>query len=170
MRCSRGKEIAMKWPNVLSGFSGLKPLMTEVAGRLFRENTMGVFGETYEDKTILVEPFASFKLCQFTRCCFQWEAEDNARPTKIFSDCNFDDCDFGMPVAEFLAFAYGAIIDQQLQLQLTRQQALEEAVRRIRRSHPLLTEQCLDPSCRDERQYLAQWVSAEYRRIIAEAA
>ena len=158
------------WPGGLTDFFDLKPLMMKIVGRFFLESSFRVFGETYEDRTILIDPISSFKLCHFVRCRFKWEGEDIGEPTKIFFSCNFDDCDFGMLLKEFLAYAYASTIDQESQLQLTRRLALEEAVRRIRRRHPHLTAQCLDPCCRDERQFIAQWVSNEYRNIIAEAA
>jgi len=150
-------------------FFGLKPLMMKIAGRFFHERAFRVLAETYKDMTILIEPASSYKLCRFESCRFKWIGEDVGGLNNIFSICTFDNCDFGRPLREFLAYTNGATIDQEAQSELTRRLALEEAVRRIRRRHPYLTAQCLDPCCRDERQFIARWVSAEYRNIIAEA-
>jgi hypothetical protein len=120
--------------------------------------------------TILVEPASGYRLCRFVDCRFKWVGEDLGEPTKIFTACTFENCDFGKPLREFLANAMSATIDGELQSELARKLALEEAVRRIRRRHPRLTVQCLDPCCSSERQFIARWVSAEYRTLIAEAA
>jgi hypothetical protein len=74
-----------------------------------------------------------------------------------------------MPMEEFVAYTFGSTIDGRYMPRLTRQQALEEAVRRVHLRQPTLTEQCLDPSSREERERLAQWVSAEYRKILMDA-
>ena len=163
---AREKGIAMIWQHALAVFAGLKSLMTQVTAGVFRQRAIQAFAENYEDTTILIVPASSFKLCRFVNCRFEWAGE----PTNIFSDCTFDNCDLGMPLHEFLVHTHGSIFDQEPQPLLTRRLALEEAVRRIRRRHPRLTVQCLDPCCRDERQFIAQWVSAEYHNIIADAA
>jgi hypothetical protein len=164
----RGKEIAMTRQR--TAFFGLKQLLMKIAGHFFRESAFRVLAETYEDITILIEPASSYKLCRFESCRFKWIGEDVDEPAKIFSICAFDNCDFGRPLKEFLAYTNSSTIDQESQTELTRRLALEEAVRRIRQRHPYLTAQCLDPCCRDERQFIARWVSAEYHNIIAEAA
>jgi hypothetical protein len=87
-----------------------------------------------------------------------------------FFACTFDDCAFGKPLGEFLAFNDASTIDQEPQQQVARRLALEEAVRRTRRRHPYLTAQCLDPCCHEERRFIAQVVTAEYSNIVAEAA
>jgi hypothetical protein len=157
----------MKLRTGLKIFDGLKLSVTKFAGRIFRRGASRPFAETYEDRTISIEPTSKYKLCRFSRCRFKW-AESHV--VKVFSGCTFEDCDLGMPLKEFLAHGIGSTVDQEAQSELLRRLALEEAVRRIRRRHPDLTVQCLDPCCSDERQVIAQWVSAEYRNIIAEAA
>jgi hypothetical protein len=51
---------------------------------------------------------------------------------------------------------------------VTRQEAIDEAVRRYRRQRPLLVELCLNPSHEKVRQQVVDWVRTEYQRIIAE--
>jgi hypothetical protein len=167
VRC--GREIAMKWPTPLSGFFGLESLVIQVRARLFPEVATPVVGEIFDATTISVARLSRFKLCQFSKCTFAWEGEEINEKTKIFLSCNFDDCDFGMPTEQFVAYTFGSTINGQYVPRLTRQQALEEAVRRIHQRQPTLTEQCLDPSSRAERERLAQWVNAEYRKILMDA-
>lgn len=159
----------MKLPTVLSGILGLKSLAVEVTARLFREAATQTMGETFEDATISVGPLSRFKFCQFRKCNFEWDGEAIDARTKIFLSCNFDECDYGIPVEAFIAHSFGATIDGQYMARLTREQALEEAVRRIHHQDPSLTEQCLDPSSQAEREQLAQWVHAEYRKILMDA-
>jgi hypothetical protein len=52
----------------------------------------------------------------------------------------------------------------------TRQDVLDEAVRRFRRQRPNLIKLCLKPSHGDVRQYAAAWIRREYQRILAEGA
>ena len=52
----------------------------------------------------------------------------------------------------------------------TRQDVLDEAVRRFRRQRPCLIKLCLKPSHGDVRQYAAAWIRREYQRIVAERA
>lgn len=159
----------MKWPTALSGLFGLKSLTVEVAARLFPEGTPQIVGETFVDATISVRPLSRFKLCQFNRCTFVWEPKAIEKPAKLFLSCNFGDCEYGMPVEEFIAYTFGSTINGQYMPRLTREQALEEAVRRIHQRQPSLTEQCLDPSSQAERERLAEWVNAEYRKILMDA-
>lgn len=159
----------MKWPTALSGLFGLKSLTAEVAARLFPEGAPQIVGETFEDATISVRPFSRFKLCQFRNCTFVWEGTAIGEKPKLFLSCDFQDCDFAMPVEAFAAFTFGSTINGQYMPRLTREQALEEAVRRVHQQQPALTEQCLDPSSQAEREHLAQWVSAEYRKILMDA-
>jgi hypothetical protein len=159
----------MQWPPVLSGLFGLKSLTVEVAARLFREGTTQIVGQTFDDASISVGPLSRFKLCQFNRCSFVWEGEDIGEKAKLFLSCNFESCDYGMPVEAFVAYTFGSTIDGQYMPRLTREQALEEAVRRVHQQQPALTEQCLDPSSQAEREHLAQWVNAEYRKILMDA-
>jgi hypothetical protein len=51
---------------------------------------------------------------------------------------------------------------------VTRQEAIDEAVRRYRRQRPLLVELCLNPSHETVRQQVVDWVRSEYQRIMAE--
>jgi hypothetical protein len=51
---------------------------------------------------------------------------------------------------------------------LTRQEAIDEAVRRFRRERPVLVELSLNPSHEKVRQQVVDWVRTEYQRIMAE--
>ena len=51
---------------------------------------------------------------------------------------------------------------------VTRQEAIDEAVRRYRRQRPVLVELCLNPSHETVRQQVVDWVRTEYQRIMAE--
>jgi hypothetical protein len=159
----------MKWPIALSELFRLKSLAFDVTARLFPEAATQVMGESFADATVSVGPLSRFKLCQFSKCTLVWEAGTTEAKAKLFLSCNFDDCDLGMPVKEFIVYAYDSTIDGQYMPRLTREQALEEAVRRVHQRQPALTEHCLDPSSQAEREHLAQWVSAEYRKILMDA-
>jgi hypothetical protein len=52
----------------------------------------------------------------------------------------------------------------------TRQDVLDEAVRRFRRERPNLIKLCLKPSHGDVRLYATAWIRREYQRIMAEGA
>jgi hypothetical protein len=159
----------MKWPIALSELFGLKSLALDVTARLFPEAPTQIVGESFADATVSVGPLSKFKLCHFSKCALVWKAGVTEAKAKLFLSCNFDDCDLGMPVKEFIAYAYDSTINGQYMPRLTREQALEEAVRRVHQRQPMLTEQCLDPSSEVEREHLAQWVSAEYRKILMDA-
>lgn len=51
---------------------------------------------------------------------------------------------------------------------VTRQEAIDEAVRRFRRQRPVLMELSLNPSHENVRQQVVDWVRTEYQRIMAE--
>jgi hypothetical protein len=51
---------------------------------------------------------------------------------------------------------------------MTRQEAIDEAVRRYRRQRPALVELSLNPSHERVRQQVVDWVRMEYQRIMAE--
>jgi hypothetical protein len=51
---------------------------------------------------------------------------------------------------------------------VTRQEAIDEAVRRFRRQRPALMELSLNPSHEKVRQQVVDWVRTEYQRIMAE--
>jgi hypothetical protein len=51
---------------------------------------------------------------------------------------------------------------------VTRQDAIDEAVRRFRRQRPVLVELCLNPSNENVRQQVVEWVRTEYQRIMAD--
>jgi hypothetical protein len=51
---------------------------------------------------------------------------------------------------------------------MTRQEAIDEAVRRYRRQRPALVELSLNPSHEKVRQQVFDWVRTEYQRIMAE--
>jgi len=159
----------MKWPTVLSRVFGLKTSPVDVTARLFPEGVTQFVGETFTGVSVSAGPLSRFKLCQFDKCCFVWEGEAIGDKAKIFLSCNFDDCDYGIPVNEFIAYTFGSTVNGQYMPRLTREQALEEAVRRIHQRQPALTEQCLHPSSQAEREHVAQCVSAEYRKILTDA-
>jgi hypothetical protein len=159
----------MGWLTSLSGLAGLKSLMAQIRSRLFPEDVTQVVGEVFDTATISVVPIFRFKLCQFTKCTFVWDDDATDDQEKIFLSCNFDDCDFGVPLEEFISYTFGSTIDRQYMPRLTPQQALEEAVRRVHQRQPVLAQQCLDPSSQVEREHVAQWVKAEYRKILMDA-
>jgi hypothetical protein len=159
----------MKWPIALSELFGLKSLAFDVTARLFPEAPTQIVGENFTDAAVSVGPLSKFKLCHFTKCTLVWEAGVTEAKARLFLSCSFDDCDLGMPVKEFIAYAYDSTIDQQYMPRLTREQALEEAVRRVHQRQPALTEQCLDPSSQAERERLAEWVNVEFRKILMDA-
>jgi hypothetical protein len=51
---------------------------------------------------------------------------------------------------------------------VTRQEAIDEAVRRFRRERPVLVELSLNPLHENVRQQVVDWVRTEYQRIMAE--
>jgi hypothetical protein len=99
-----------------------------------------------------------------------WDEAGVSQDKKVFLKCNFDGCDFGMPRDDFLAFTQAAVVNVTIQSRVALQQAIDEAVRRYYRQRPTRTARCLDPSNQSEREELAEWVRAEYRKIIAEHA
>ena len=159
----------MKWPTALSGAFGLKSLVIQARARLFPNVATQVVGQVFDADTISVGPSSRFKLCQFSQCTFQWEGDAADEKAKIFLSCNFDECDFGVPVEAFIVHTFGSTIDGQYIPRLTPRQALEEAVRRVHHRQPALTQQCLDPASEAEREQLAQCVNAEYRKILMDA-
>jgi hypothetical protein len=61
-----------------------------------------------------------------------------------------------------------AIIESKPGQCVTRQEAIDEAVRRFRRQRPALIELSLNPSHEKVRQQVVDWVRTEYQRIMAE--
>ena len=53
---------------------------------------------------------------------------------------------------------------------LTRQEAIDEAVRRVQHLRPFLVESSLNPSNDRARELVAGWVRAEYWRIMSEGS
>jgi len=159
----------MKWPTPLSGLVWRTVIGDRGQSTAFPQSCHADCGEIFELPPFRSNLLARFKLCQFSKCTFVWDGEVIGGNAKLFLSCNFDDCDFGMPTEEFVAYTFGSTVDGRYMPRLTRQQALEEAVRRVHQRQPTLTEQCLDPSSQAERERLAQWVSAEYRKILMDA-
>lgn len=60
------------------------------------------------------------------------------------------------------------VIDPNQRQYVTRQEAIDEAVRRFRQQRPVLIELCLNPSHEKVRQQVFDWVRTEYQRIVAE--
>jgi hypothetical protein len=126
---------------------GLKSLISGTTSHLLRKRVCPALAKTYADMTIRIEPASSYKLCRFVKCDFRWAIDRAGQPGKIFFACTFDDCMFGKPLGEFLAYSDASTIAQEPQQQVARRIALEEAVRRTQRRHPYLTVRCLDPCC-----------------------
>jgi hypothetical protein len=51
---------------------------------------------------------------------------------------------------------------------MTRQEAIDEAVRRFRRRRPVLVKLSLDPSHEKVREQVVEWVRTEYQAIMSE--
>jgi hypothetical protein len=64
--------------------------------------------------------------------------------------------------------AVNVTIDPEQRPCVTRQEAIDEAVRRFRRQRPILMELCLNPSHEKTRQQVVDWIRSEYQRIMAE--
>jgi hypothetical protein len=64
--------------------------------------------------------------------------------------------------------AANLVIESKQDRCLTRQEAIDEAVRRFRRQRPVLIELSLNPSHENVRQQVVDWVRTEYQRIMAE--
>jgi hypothetical protein len=64
--------------------------------------------------------------------------------------------------------AVKSVIESKQAQCLTRQEAIDEAVRRFRRERPVLVELSLNPSHENVRQQVVDWVRMEYQRIMAE--
>jgi len=61
-----------------------------------------------------------------------------------------------------------AVIESNQGQSVTRQEAIDEAVRRFRRQRPVLVELSLNPLHENVRQQVVDWVRTEYQRIMAE--
>jgi hypothetical protein len=64
--------------------------------------------------------------------------------------------------------AANLVIESKQDRCVTRQEAIDEAVRRFRRQRPVLIELSLSPSHENVRQQVVDWVRTEYQRIMAE--
>jgi hypothetical protein len=118
---------------------------------------------------ISVFPTLRYHDCSFDKCTFLWAGKADILKAKVFFNCIFKDCDFGMSDMVFRGFTEGAVVNRGSRPPFTRQQAIDEAVRRFYRRRPILTEVCLHPAFDIERQQLVDAVSAEYRKIMAES-
>jgi len=162
-------NIDMRWPPVLRGLLGAKSQATDSGQGRPSKDAVPV-GQFLEDKTVAVSCHSLFEDCHFKTCRFLWAGRAAGWREKIFLNCTFEDCDFGMPVAEFLAYTVGGVINTGESQSLTRQQAIDEAVRRLQRERPFLMELSLRPSHQKAREQVAEWVRAEYQKIMAEDA
>jgi hypothetical protein len=140
----------------------------ERGSRQSRSGTTPVVTRRFEATMIQVSLTPRYESCQFVKCTFLWSGRAALWRAKVFLDCTFDDCDFGMPDNEFLAFAEGAVVNRSAKVKLTRQQALDEAVRRYRQRTALPTGPSLDSSSDVERQQLLGHIREEYRKIVEE--
>jgi hypothetical protein len=159
----------MVWQR-LSELIGPKSSSTETVSRGPSIQRQSVIAAIFENKTLMITDRSRFELCHFVQCKFLLDEAGVSQDTKIFLNCNFDGCDFGMPRDDFLAFTQAAVVNVAIQSRVTLRQAIDEAVRRYYRQRPTRTALCLDPSNQSEREELAEWVRAEYRKIIAEHA
>lgn len=159
----------MVWQR-LSGLMGPKPSPAEIVSRDSSVDIPSVIAAIFENKTVNITNRSRFELCHFIQCKFVWDQASVSHDRKVFLNCNFDGCDFGMPQNDFLAFTQAAVVNVTNQSRMALQQAIDEAVRRYYRQRPTRTARCLDPSNQSEREELAEWVRAEYRKIIAERA
>jgi hypothetical protein len=119
-----------------------------------------------ENRTVAVSCHSWFEQYQFKNCDFLWVGISAGSNAEIFVSCRFDDCNFAMPVAEFLAFTRDSVIN--VLRRRTKQEALDEAARRYCQHDRALAGRCLDPSYSAERQEIMDWVLAEYRKILDE--
>lgn len=147
----------MFFPGLKNGLLGARYPASESR----RSSTMA--GRVFEDITIAVSCHSRFVCCEFRKCAFLWAGRSAGWRAEVFIDCTFDDCRLGMTVAEFAGFTRDAAI---LIRRPTRQEALELAARRYCEHSREAASRCLDPSFTGERQQLAEWVRAEYRRIL----
>ena len=161
----------MTWTRLLSRLPGLGPSKTDAVARgRLTEQTPVVAEQSFKNRTIAVSLNSRYNKCDFERCTFLWAGKASGWQAKVFVNCNFNDCNLGIPRDVFRTFAHDPVITETLKPRLTRQQALEQAVKRYYQQRPILTGLCLDPSFPVERQQLADWVRAEYRKIMDEAA
>jgi hypothetical protein len=159
----------MVWQR-LSGLISPKSSAAEIASRDPSSDKPSVIAAIFENKSVMITNRSRFELCHFIKCKFLWDEAGVSQDKKIFSNCNFDGCDFGMPREDFLTFTQAAVVSATIQSRMALQQAIDEAVRRYYRQRPTRTARCLDPSNQSEREELAEWVRAEYRKIITEHA
>jgi len=151
----------MFFPGLKNGLLGTKYPASEAR----RSSTMA--GRVFEDATVAVSCHSRFVCCEFRNCEFLWAGRSAGWRAEVFLDCTFDNCRLGMTVTEFVGFTRDPTI---LVRHSTRQEALELAARRYCQHRRETARRCLDPSFADERQHLAEWVRAEYRRILDDAA
>jgi hypothetical protein len=165
-------DIPMKWPPVLKGFLSAKSLAVKTGrGRRTDEAIPAAqAGVLFEDKTVAVSCHSRFEDCHFRNCAFLWAGKASGWQTRIFVNCTFDDCDYGVPIVEFLAFTHGGGVKTKSDQRLAHQQIVDEAVRRLHIERPFLVELSLCPSHEKARQQVADWVRAEYQKITAENA
>jgi hypothetical protein len=117
----------------------------------------------FENRTIAVSFNSRFGNCHFKNCEFVWAGRAAGWRAAVFRDCIFDDCELGMPSAEFASYMVGGAINVSPP---TRQQVIDDAVRRYYRRRPSAVARCLDSSNIWERHQLLAWVRAEYRKVL----
>jgi hypothetical protein len=162
----------MLWPPVLRALLGSKFAANEGdRGHPLKDDDLAVpAGSLFEDKTVAVSCHSRFADCHFKRCEFLWAGKASGWQKKVFLDCTFEDCEFGMPVVEFLSYTTGGAINTDRGQGLSRQQAIDEAVRRLHHQRPFLVELSLRPSHDKAREQVIDWIRAEYQKIMAEDA
>ena len=153
--------VSMIFPGLKNGLFGSRDQASET-----RRSSI-ITGRVFENTTVAVSCHSRFVRCEFRKCEFLWAGRSAGWRAEVFLDCGFDDCRLGMSAAEFVAFTRDAAISVR---HPTRQEALELAARRYCEHRGSAAGRCLDPSSADERQQLAEWVRAEYRRILDCAA
>jgi hypothetical protein len=151
----------MFFPGLKNGLLGTRYPETET------RRSSAITGRAFENTTVAVSCHSRFVCCEFRNCAFLWAGRSAGWQAEVFLDCRFDECRLGMTVAEFVAFTREAEI---LVRRPTRQEALELAARRYCQHSRESAGRCLDQSSPDERQQVAEWVLADYRRILDYAA
>jgi hypothetical protein len=146
----------------------LRELIHSTSGRVptSRAARQAIVKTVFDNRTIAVSFYSRFGECHFQNCEFLWTGRAAGWKAAVFQDCVFDDCDLGMPAAEFTSYMDGGVINVN---PLIRQQAIDEAVRRYYGHRPAAAEQCLDSANIWERRQLLAWVRVEYRRVLDRA-
>jgi hypothetical protein len=143
----------------------LRELVHSTSGRVPNSHVAWapVVKTIFENRTIAVSFNSRFGNCHFKNCEFVWAGRAAGWRAAVFRDCVLDDCELGMPRAEFASYMIGGAINVSPP---TRQQVIDDAVRRYYRHRPDAVARCLDSSNIWERHQLLAWVRVEYRKVL----